>query len=34
LHELFLEGQIERAVIDKAIAELGINPEKLNPVIS
>ena len=34
LHELFQEGKIERSVIDKAIADLGINPEKLNPVIS
>src|SRR5271165_4510921 len=34
LHELFLEGQIERSVVDKAITDLGINPEKLNPVIS
>ena len=34
LHELFLEGKIERSVIDKAITDLGINPEKLNPVIS
>ena len=28
------EGKIERSVVDKAIADLGINPEKLNPVIS
>jgi pyruvate dehydrogenase E1 component len=34
LHELFQEGKIERSVIDKAITDLGINPEKLNPVIS
>jgi len=34
LHELFQEGKIERSVVDKAIADLGINPEKLNPVIS
>jgi pyruvate dehydrogenase E1 component len=34
LHELFQEGQIERSVVDKAISDLGINPEKLNPVIS
>jgi pyruvate dehydrogenase E1 component len=34
LHELLQEGQIERSVVDKAIADLGINPEKLNPVIS
>ncbi len=34
LHELLQEGQIERGVVDKAITDLGINPEKLNPVIS
>jgi pyruvate dehydrogenase E1 component len=34
LHELFQEGKMERSVVDKAIADLGINPEKLNPVIS
>ena len=34
LHELFQEGQIERDVINKAITDLGINAEKLNPVIS
>jgi pyruvate dehydrogenase E1 component len=34
LHELFVDGKIERSVIDKAIKELGIDPEKLNPVIS
>jgi pyruvate dehydrogenase E1 component len=34
LHELFQEGQIDRCTIDKAIIDLGINPEKLNPVIS
>jgi pyruvate dehydrogenase E1 component len=34
LHELFVDGKIERSVIDKAITELGINPEKVNPVIS
>ncbi len=34
LHELFIDGKIERSVIDKAIKELGINPEKLNPVVS
>ncbi len=34
LHELFLDGKIERSVIEKAIKELGLNPEKLNPVIS
>jgi pyruvate dehydrogenase E1 component len=34
LHELFVDGKIERSVIDKAIKDLGIDPEKLNPVIS
>ena len=34
LHELFTDGKIERSVVDKAITELGIDPEKLNPVIS
>jgi len=34
LHELFLDGKIEKCVVQKAIADLGINPEKANPVIS
>jgi len=34
LHELFMDGKIERSAVDKAIKELGINPDKLNPVIS
>jgi pyruvate dehydrogenase E1 component len=34
LHELFIDGKIERSVIEKAIRELGLDPEKLNPVIS
>jgi pyruvate dehydrogenase E1 component len=34
LHELFQEGQIERSVVEKAIKELGIDPDKPNPVIS
>ena len=34
LHELFLDGKIEKCVVQKAIAELGIDPEKPNPVIS
>jgi pyruvate dehydrogenase E1 component len=34
LHELHQDGKIERTVIDKAIKDLGINPEKLNPVTS
>ncbi len=34
LNELFLDGKIERGVVEKAIADLGINAEKPNPVIS
>ena len=34
LHELYTDGKIERSVVDKAIKELGINPDKANPVIS
>jgi pyruvate dehydrogenase E1 component len=34
LHELTLDGKIEASAVEKAIQELGINPEKWNPVIS
>jgi pyruvate dehydrogenase E1 component len=34
LHELFVDGKIERGTLDKAIKDLGINTEKPNPVIS
>jgi pyruvate dehydrogenase E1 component len=34
LHELFIDGKLERSVMDRAIKDLGIDPEKLNPVIS
>src|SRR5580693_4876265 len=34
LNELFLDGKIEKCLVQKAIAELGIDPEKPNPVIS
>jgi pyruvate dehydrogenase E1 component len=34
LHELYTDGQLEKCILDKAIAELGINPDKPNPVIS
>ena len=34
LHELFRDGRLDRAVLDGAITELGIDPEKPNPVIS
>jgi pyruvate dehydrogenase E1 component len=34
LHELFTDGKIERSILDKAIKDLGINPDKSNPVTS
>jgi pyruvate dehydrogenase E1 component len=34
LHEMVQDGQIERSVVQQAIKDLGINPEKQNPVIS
>jgi pyruvate dehydrogenase E1 component len=34
LYELLQDGKIERNVVDRAIKDLGIDPEKLNPVIS
>src|ERR1700688_4837363 len=34
LHEFFIDGKIDRKLIDQAIKDLGIDPEKLNPVIS
>src|SRR5499425_2733559 len=34
LHELALDGKIGASVVEKAIGELGINPEKWNPVTS
>ena len=34
LHELAADGKIEPSVVEKAIQELGANPEKPNPVIS
>ena len=34
LNELYLDGKIEKCVVQKAIAELGINAEKPNPVTS
>jgi pyruvate dehydrogenase E1 component len=34
LHELFIDGKIDRKLIDQAIKDLGIDSEKLNPVIS
>jgi pyruvate dehydrogenase complex dehydrogenase (E1) component len=32
LHELFIDGKIEKSAVDKAIKELGINAEKPNPI--
>jgi pyruvate dehydrogenase E1 component len=34
LHELFTDGKIEGSILDKAIKDLGINPDKPNPVVS
>jgi pyruvate dehydrogenase E1 component len=34
LNELFLDGKIDQCVVQKAIADFGIDPEKPNPVIS
>ena len=34
LHELYTDGQLAKSVLDKAITELAINPDKPNPVIS
>ncbi|MGB7471603.1 MAG: pyruvate dehydrogenase (acetyl-transferring), homodimeric type [Candidatus Acidiferrum sp.] len=34
MHELYTDGKIEKSVVDRAIKELGINPEKSNPVVS
>jgi pyruvate dehydrogenase E1 component len=34
LHELLTEGKIEGSILDKAIKDLGINPDKPNPVVS
>ncbi len=34
LNELFLDGKIEEKVVEKAIADLGINSNKPNPVTS
>jgi pyruvate dehydrogenase E1 component len=34
LNELFLDGKVEKCLVQKAIVDLGIDPEKPNPVIS
>ena len=34
LHELYQDGQLDKSIVDKAIKELGINPDKPNPVTS
>jgi pyruvate dehydrogenase E1 component len=34
LHELQQDGKIEPSIVTRAIKDLGIDPEKPNPVIS
>ena len=34
LHELYTDGKLDRTILDRAINDLGINPEKGNPVTS
>jgi pyruvate dehydrogenase E1 component len=34
LHELSADGKLDKSIVDKAIKDLGINPDKPNPVIS
>jgi pyruvate dehydrogenase E1 component len=34
LYELFVDAKIERSLLDQAIVDLGIDPEKWNPVVS
>jgi pyruvate dehydrogenase E1 component len=34
LHELMLDGKLEASVVQKAMKELGISPDKANPVVS
>ena len=34
LHELYSDGKIDKSVVDKAIDDLGIDREKLNPAVS
>jgi len=34
LHELCLEGKVDRSLLDKAVVELGIDTSKPNPVVS
>ncbi len=34
LHQLALRGKIDHGVVKRAIAELGVDPEKLNPMVS
>jgi len=34
LHELFVDGKIERSDLDRAMKDLGINADKPNPAIS
>lgn len=34
LHELMTDGKLDKSFVDKAIKDLGINPDKSNPVVS
>ncbi len=34
LHQLARWGRIERSVVTRAIGELGVDPEKLDPMVS
>ena len=34
LHELYTDGKLDRSILDRAINDLSINPEKGNPVTS
>lgn len=34
LHELYTDGKIDKAVLEKAVTDLSINTEKPNPVVS
>jgi pyruvate dehydrogenase E1 component len=34
LNELYLDGKLDAKIVDQAISDLGINPDKLNPAVS
>ncbi|MCB0301087.1 MAG: hypothetical protein KDE52_13610, partial [Calditrichaeota bacterium] len=34
LYQLAKQGEVDKKVITKAIADLGVDPEKLNPMLS